>query len=132
MLNCRRDRDQTHEALSGSSGGADDLKRISHYIAVERESPRGAKRLREQLFDDFRRLARHPLLGQACPECGENLRIWPVGNYVVLYVPRDTGIDIVQVAHGRGTCRQSLERSRRHRNLVGPNCKLHAAVGARK
>ena len=43
------------------------------------------KRLREQFFDDFRRLARHPLLGQACPEFGENMRIWPIGNYVVLY-----------------------------------------------
>jgi toxin ParE1/3/4 len=78
----------------------DDLKRISHYIAVERESPQAAKRLRQLFLDDFRRLARHPLLGQACPEFGENLRIWPVGNYVVFYLPQDNGIDIVQVAHG--------------------------------
>jgi toxin ParE1/3/4 len=78
----------------------DDLKRISHYIAAERQSPFGAKRLRERFLDSFRRLARNPFLGQACPEFGENVRIWPVGNYVVLYVPQDNGIDIVQVAHG--------------------------------
>ena len=78
----------------------DDLKHISHYIAVERESPQGAKRLRERFLDSFRLLAKNPLIGQACPEFGENMRIWPVGNYVVLYVPRDNGIDIVQVVHG--------------------------------
>jgi plasmid stabilization system protein ParE len=78
----------------------DDLKRISHYIAVERESPQGAKRLRELFLDDFRRLAQHPLIGQACPEFGESLRILPIGNFVILYAPREDGIDIVQVAHG--------------------------------
>ena len=78
----------------------DDLKRISKYVAIEQESPQGAKRLRELFLNGFRRLAQHPLIGQACPEFGENLRIWPVGNYVILYVPREDGIDIVQVAHG--------------------------------
>ena len=78
----------------------DDLKRISHYIAIERQSPLGDKRLRGRFLDCFRQLAQNPLLGQACPEFGENMRIWPVGNYVVLYVPQQDGIDIVQVAHG--------------------------------
>lgn len=78
----------------------DDLKRISHYIAVERQSPEGANRLRGYFLDSFRRLARSPLIGQACPEFGPNMRIWPMGNYVVLYQPRKGGIDIVQVAHG--------------------------------
>ncbi len=83
-----------------TAAAREDLKRISHYIAIERESPQGASRLRERFLDDFRRLAGQPLLGQACPEFGENLRIWPVGNYVILYVPQENGIDIVQIAHG--------------------------------
>jgi toxin ParE1/3/4 len=78
----------------------DDLKRISHYIAIEMQSPQGAKRLRERFLECFRQLARNPFLGQACPEFGENLRISPVGKYVVLYVPRNDGIDIVHVSHG--------------------------------
>jgi toxin ParE1/3/4 len=78
----------------------DDLKCISLYIAVEREAPQGAKRLRERFLASFRLLAQNPLIGQACPEFGEDMRIWPVGNYVVLYVPQDNGIDIVQVVHG--------------------------------
>lgn len=77
-----------------------DLKRISRYIAVERQSPQGATRLRERFLDNFRTLARNPLIGQACPELGEDLRIFPVGNFVVLYKPQENGIDVVQVAHG--------------------------------
>ncbi|HEY4232005.1 MAG TPA: type II toxin-antitoxin system RelE/ParE family toxin [Lacipirellulaceae bacterium] len=78
----------------------DDLKRISHYIAVEMHGAQGAKRLRGRFLECFRQLARNPHLGQACPELGENLRISPVGRYVILYVPREDGIDIVQVLHG--------------------------------
>ena len=78
----------------------DDLKRISRYIAVQMQSPQGAKRLRARFLHDFRRLARNPLMGQSCPELGENLRLWSVGNYVVFYVPQVDGIDIVQVVHG--------------------------------
>jgi plasmid stabilization system protein ParE len=78
----------------------DDLKRISQFIAIERQSPTGAKRLREQFLDCFRQLARIPTIGQACPEYGENMRISIVGNYVVLYEPFDRGISIVQFAHG--------------------------------
>jgi toxin ParE1/3/4 len=78
----------------------DDLKRISLYIAAQRESPLGAKRLRERFLDTFQRLSQNPFIGQACPEFGETMRIWPDGNYVVLYMPHDNGIDIIQVAHG--------------------------------
>jgi toxin ParE1/3/4 len=83
-----------------ASAARDDMKHISRYLAVERQSPEGAKRLREQFFEAFRLLAKNPFLGQACPEFGENLRVSPVGNYVVLYVPQENGIDILQVAHG--------------------------------
>lgn len=78
----------------------DDLKAISSYIAVEKQSPQGARRLRELFFDDFRRVARDPLIGQAWPELGDNVRIWPVRSYLVIYLPTGEGIDIVQIAHG--------------------------------
>lgn len=77
-----------------------DLKAISRYIAVERQSPQGAKRLREIFLDDFRRLAHNPLIGQACPEFGPSLRIWSIRGYVVLYRPQPDGIEIVQITHG--------------------------------
>jgi plasmid stabilization system protein ParE len=90
----------------------DDLKRISRFIAVDNQSPQGAKRLRERFLDSFRRLARNPFLGQACPEFGEKLRISPVGNYVVLYEPQEAGIDIVQVAHGAQDLPAIVRKSR--------------------
>jgi toxin ParE1/3/4 len=83
-----------------SPAAREDLKRISRFIAVERQSPQNATRLRARFLKDFRLLARNPFIGQACPEFGPNLRIWPVYNFVVLYQPQPDGIDIVQVAHG--------------------------------
>jgi len=83
-----------------SPAARDDLKQISHYIAMERQSPQGAKRLRDLFLDSFRQLARNPLIGEACPDFGESIRIWTVRSYVILYQPQTDGIDIVQVAHG--------------------------------
>jgi toxin ParE1/3/4 len=83
-----------------SPAARDDLKRISRYIAIVKESPQGAKRLRTRFLDSFRLIAKNPMIGQACPEYGEQVRIWPVGNYVVVYQPQKNGIDIVQVVHG--------------------------------
>jgi toxin ParE1/3/4 len=77
-----------------------DLKDISRFIAVDRQSLQGATRLRGLFLAAFQNLANNPFLGQACPEFGDELRIFPVGNYVVLYMPRPNGIDIVQVTHG--------------------------------
>src|SRR5438477_7836043 len=83
-----------------SPAARDDLKQIARYLSVERQSLEGAKRLRELFLDAFRLLAREPLIGQACPEFGPNMRIWAVRSYVVLYQPQKDGVDIVQVAHG--------------------------------
>ena len=78
----------------------EDLKRISRHITQTMQSPQGAKRLRAKVLQTFRRLARNPHAGQACPEFGENLRLSLAGNYIVFYVPQSDGIDIVQVVHG--------------------------------
>jgi plasmid stabilization system protein ParE len=67
---------------------------------VERQSPQGATQLRELFLAAFQTLADNPYIGQACPEFGDELRIFPVGSYVILYKPRTNGIDVVQVTHG--------------------------------
>jgi plasmid stabilization system protein ParE len=76
------------------------LKQISRFIALERQSPVGANRLRDRFFECFRQIARSPMIGQACPEYGTGLRMSIVGDYVVLYQPHERGVSIVQVAHG--------------------------------
>ena len=40
-------------------------------------------------------------LARARPELGPSLRSFPVGNYVVFYVPLPDGIEIVRVMNGR-------------------------------
>jgi toxin ParE1/3/4 len=74
-----------------------DLKEICRYIA--RDSPDAAGRLRSLFFERFRLLARHPLIGEARDDLTENLRIFPVGNYIILYRPMSAGIEVVQVVH---------------------------------
>lgn len=44
--------------------------------------------------------ANHPLLGRARPELGEGLRSFPVGSYLIFYLPGPHGIDVVRVIYG--------------------------------
>jgi plasmid stabilization system protein ParE len=43
-----------------SPAAREDLKQISRFIALEQQSPQGAKRLRVMFLDTFSRLARNP------------------------------------------------------------------------
>ncbi len=46
-------------------------------------------------------LSKQPLLGRARPELRDNLRAFPVNPYVLFYEPRDDGILLIRVIHGR-------------------------------
>lgn len=39
-------------------------------------------------------------MGRTRPELLSNLRSIPIGNYVIYYIPRQRGIEIVRVLHG--------------------------------
>ncbi len=45
-------------------------------------------------------LAGHPLIGRPRPELGEDVRSFPVGNYLVFYTPATHGIDVARVIYG--------------------------------
>jgi len=49
---------------------------------------------------EIRNLARHPLIGRARPELLTDLRSLPFGRYVIFYLPRKRGIEVVPVLHG--------------------------------
>lgn len=84
----------------------DDLKRISHYIAAERESPLGAKRLRERFLETFQRLVQNPLIGQACPEFGEkNANLAHSGTTLSSTCRKTTGLILSRWRTERGICR---------------------------
>jgi toxin ParE1/3/4 len=46
-------------------------------------------------------LSKQPMMGRARPELRDNLRSFPVNPYILFYEPRDDGILLVRVIHGR-------------------------------
>jgi toxin ParE1/3/4 len=46
-------------------------------------------------------LVENPLAGRVRLDLGANLRSFPIGNYVIFYVPIPDGVEVVRVMHGR-------------------------------
>jgi len=76
----------------------EDIKAIHRRIA--QDNPSAANHLRQTLSKTFRMLAGEPLLGELRSDLAEDLRMFCVGNYVVLYYPTERGIAMAQVVHG--------------------------------
>ena len=75
-----------------------DLKQIWHYIADD-------NRQRANVFlctldDKMKSLAQSPFVGRKRDELMPNLRSFPVGHYVIFYLPNRDGIEVVRVLHG--------------------------------
>jgi len=75
-----------------------DLVDIRHYIAQDK--PTAADRQVAVFFEKFHTLAKYPEMGQSCSEYGPGLRMFSVGNYVVIYRPIVEGIEIARVVSG--------------------------------
>jgi toxin ParE1/3/4 len=75
-----------------------DLAGIWAYIAED--SPRHADSFAVRIDQEFRMLGRQPKLGRVRPELLVGLRSFPVGDYVIFYLPRARGIEVVRVLHG--------------------------------
>ena len=81
-----------------SSAANADIEGISNYIFDL--NPVAADRFLDALDETCELLAQHPLIGRPRPELGENVRSFPVGNYLIFYVPRAGGVDIARVIYG--------------------------------
>jgi len=77
---------------------AADLAEIWAYIAED--SPHHADAFLARIDKEFRALARKPKVGRARPELSPDVRSLPVGRYVIFYVPRTGGVEVVRVLHG--------------------------------
>jgi toxin ParE1/3/4 len=77
---------------------AADLAEIWAYIAKDSLAP--ADSFMDRFDREFRLLARNPKMGRARPELSPDLRSFPVGHYVIFYLPRTRGIEVVRVLHG--------------------------------
>ncbi len=74
-----------------------DAAEIWDYIAEDSEA--AADRMLELIDAQFTRLARFPNMGRERPELADGLRSFPVGRYVVFYLPVTNGIEVVRVLH---------------------------------
>jgi toxin ParE1/3/4 len=72
-----------------------DLIEIWGFIADDNEA--AADRMLDRIDDVLRMLRERPLAGRARPELAAELRSFPIGNYVVFYVPLPNGIDLIRV-----------------------------------
>ncbi|MBI1829272.1 MAG: type II toxin-antitoxin system RelE/ParE family toxin [Thaumarchaeota archaeon] len=75
-----------------------DMKGIWKYIADD-SADRATQFLR-LLESKMEILANTPLMGRACDELMPSLRFFPVGNYLIFYLPIEGGIEVARVLHG--------------------------------
>ena len=76
-----------------------DLTLIWDFIA--HDNIRAADALLVRIEAAFDMLAANPLAGRARHDLAPKIRSFPVGNYIVFYLPLSDGIEVVRVLHGR-------------------------------
>ena len=76
-----------------------DITSIWGFIADD--SVKAADSMLERIEDVFDMLAQNPMAGRARNDLGPKLRSFPVGSYVVFYVPVPDGIEVMRVMNGR-------------------------------
>ncbi len=75
-----------------------DLEDIWWFIA--QDNPDAADRFLDKVEEHCRTLAQFPKMGVSRDELMPLLRSFPVGNYLIFYLPMDDGIDIIRVLSG--------------------------------
>lgn len=74
-----------------------DIDDIWHYIADDNVN--AADNWLDKLDEQFRLLTLQPLMGRARDELAVGVRSFPLGRYVIFYLPLPNGIDVVRVLH---------------------------------
>jgi len=75
-----------------------DLDEIWLYIA--QDSPDNADKLLDEIEETSRKLARFTDMGRNRDDLHPGLHSFPVGKYLIFYMPINGGIEIVRVLHG--------------------------------
>lgn len=76
-----------------------DVASIWRYVAAD--SVKAADALIDRIDRTLDMLADQPLAGRARSDLAPTLRSFPVGSYVIFYVPLTDGVEIVRVMSGR-------------------------------
>jgi toxin ParE1/3/4 len=81
----------------------EDVFGIWNYIALESQRPLAASNLLRRFDTVLQKLANHPELGEVYASVSKVVRVFPVGSYVLIYRPRENGIELLRVIHGART-----------------------------
>ena len=76
-----------------------DLDSIWSYIAAD--NIRTADGVINRIERDLRDARQNPLAGRATLGLGRHMRSFPIGSYVIFYIPVSDGIEVVRVMSGR-------------------------------
>jgi len=76
----------------------EDLIGIWVYIATDNQD--AADRLLDRIDEACLRLAQFPDMGTSYEQIRPGLRLFPIGNYLILYRAINSGIEVVRVIHG--------------------------------
>jgi toxin ParE1/3/4 len=75
-----------------------DVEEIWQFIAAHRVS--AADKQIDRFDQAILLLLEHSGAGQKREDLAPGLRMYPIGNYLILYKPTDFGIEVVRIAHG--------------------------------
>ncbi|GAB7028033.1 type II toxin-antitoxin system RelE/ParE family toxin [Geotalea toluenoxydans] len=81
-----------------SPAAENDLDEIWWYIA--QDNPDSADKLLDEIEEASRKLCRFSDMGRNRDELHSGLKSFPVGMYLIFYMPISGGIHIVRVLHG--------------------------------
>lgn len=81
---------------------------IEIWTSIAGDDPAAADRLLDRIEGACALLATHPHAGKQRDDLAPRLRFYPVGNYLVFYVPRGDGIVVARVLHGARDYRQDF------------------------
>jgi toxin ParE1/3/4 len=76
-----------------------DLDSIWTFIAAD--NVKAADQQIERIGGVFEMLVQNPLVGRARSDLRRDLRSFPVGGYVIFYLPLSDGVEVVRVMNGR-------------------------------
>ena len=90
-----------------------DLLDVGQYVAEQSQSETTALRFLEAIDERCKLLARHPLAGEARPDLAPKVRVFPVGNYIIIYRPARGGIELLRIVHSSRDIPAAFRRGRR-------------------
>ena len=76
---------------------------IEIWVYIARDNVEAAARVRQEIRDACRRLARHPYIGHSRDDLTtrKDVLFWPVYSYLILYRPEAKPLEVLRVLHGK-------------------------------